>query len=161
MKFNLAKNEKKTKFGSAILDQESSPAKQDQLVASIFDEIKKQAESVQSPVIFNYELMQGTSLSNGIEGCVFPTIVVSILPHRLFCPEMKFQDSVQTSHRARLIRAWIFYIKIWKRKTWAKIMISNPDQNLKTKRRDQNLKNVQTPKMTPRPRFLLSQTCQW
>jgi len=61
---NSAKNEKKTKFGSAILDQESSPAKQDQLVASIFDEIKKQAESVQSPVIFNHELIQGSSLIN-------------------------------------------------------------------------------------------------
>ena len=61
---NSAKNEKKTKFGAAILDQESSPAKQDQLVASIFDEIKKQAESVQSPVIFNHELSQGSSLIN-------------------------------------------------------------------------------------------------
>ena len=61
---NSAKNEKKTKFGAAILDQESSPAKQDQLVASIFDEIKKQAESVQSPVIFNHELIEGSSLLN-------------------------------------------------------------------------------------------------
>lgn len=59
---NSAKNEKKTKFGSAIIDQESSPAKQDQLVASIFDEIKKQAESVQNSVIFNHELIQGLSL---------------------------------------------------------------------------------------------------
>ena len=64
---NSAKNEKKTKFGSAILDQESSPAKQDQLVASIFDEIKKQAESVQSPVIFNHELIQGSSLIINVE----------------------------------------------------------------------------------------------
>ena len=58
----LVKNEGKSKFGGAIIDQESSPAKQDQLVASIFDEIKKQAESFQSPVVFNHELIEGSSL---------------------------------------------------------------------------------------------------
>ena len=56
------KKENKSKFAAAILDQESSPAKQDQLVASIFDEIKKQAESFQSPVIFNHELLAGLIL---------------------------------------------------------------------------------------------------
>ena len=73
------KKENKSKFGAAIVDQESSPAKQDQLVASIFDEIKKQAESFQSPVIFNHELLAGLIL-------IIVKIYFNLVTTLRFCP---------------------------------------------------------------------------